>query len=100
MPGVYTAGWIKRGPSGVIGTNKKDALDTVTALLDDWVAGVLRVDGTEELDELLPDNPGLAGWKAIDLHERAAGREQQRPRIKVVDHEALRALAAGALSPT
>ena len=98
VPGVYTAGWIKRGPSGVIGTNKKDAADTVTALLDDWVAGTLRVDRADDVAELLPANPGLAGWKAIDQHERAAGRDQQRPRIKVVDHALLGELAAGALS--
>jgi ferredoxin/flavodoxin---NADP+ reductase len=98
--GVYTSGWIKRGPSGVIGTNKKDALDTVAGLLDDWVAGALHADTAEDVAELLPDNPGLAGWKAIDHHERAAGREQRRPRVKVVDHEALRGLAAGALSTT
>ncbi|MFC5731218.1 MULTISPECIES: FAD-dependent oxidoreductase [Nocardioides] len=100
VPGVYTAGWIKRGPSGVIGTNKKDAVDTVRVLLDDWVAGTLRADSAQDLAELLPDNPGLAGWKAIDHYERAAGREQARPRMKVVDHEALRELAAGALSTT
>ena len=98
--GVYTAGWIKRGPSGVIGTNKKDALDTVAGLLDDWVAGTLRADSADDVAELLPGNPGLAGWKAIDHHERAAGREQRRPRVKVVDHEALRGLAEGALSTT
>jgi ferredoxin/flavodoxin---NADP+ reductase len=98
--GVYTAGWIKRGPSGVIGTNKKDALDTVAGLLDDWVAGTLRADSAEDVAELLPGNPGLAGWKAIDHHERAAGREQRRPRVKIVDHEALRSLAEGALSTT
>ena len=100
VAGVYTAGWIKRGPSGVIGTNKKDALDTVAGLLDDWVQGILRADSIDDVAELLPDNPGLAGWKAIDHHERAAGREQRRPRIKVVDHEVLRDLAAGALSTT
>ena len=98
--GVYTSGWIKRGPSGVIGTNKKDALDTVTRLLDDWVAGTLRAESAEDVADLLPDNPGLAGWKAIDHHERTAGREQRRPRIKVVDHDVLRDLAAGALSTT
>ena len=39
VPGQYVVGWIKRGPSGVIGTNKKDALDTVTALLEDVAEG-------------------------------------------------------------
>jgi len=98
--GEYVVGWIKRGPSGVIGTNKKDALDTVAGLLDDWAAGALHADSAEDVAELLPDNPGLAGWKAIDHHERSAGREQRRPRIKVVDHEVLHDLAAGALSTT
>ena len=41
MPGVYAAGWIKRGPTGVIGTNKKDAVETVDHLLEDARAGVL-----------------------------------------------------------
>jgi ferredoxin--NADP+ reductase len=91
--GVYVAGWIKRGPSGVIGTNKLDAHETVTTLLDDFVAGSLSATSSEDVAELLPGNPGLAGWKAIDDHERSAGREQRRPRVKVVDHYLLRELA-------
>ena len=42
VPGLYCAGWIKRGPSGVIGTNKKDATETVELLLDDAAAGLLQ----------------------------------------------------------
>ena len=44
-PGVYAAGWIKRGPSGVIGTNKKDATETVQLLLADAAAGLLTPRG-------------------------------------------------------
>jgi ferredoxin--NADP+ reductase len=97
LPGVYCAGWIKRGPTGVIGTNKKDATETVKQLLDDAQAGLLppREEGT--LEEALAERglePVLyAGWEAIDLAERTAGEPHGRPRIKLCSWEAL--LAAG-----
>ena len=53
IPGLYCAGWIKRGPNGVIGTNKKDAVETVTALLDDARAGLLSAGGGGDLADLL-----------------------------------------------
>ncbi|MDQ0994046.1 FAD-dependent oxidoreductase [Streptomyces sp. V3I7] len=94
-PGVYVAGWIKRGPTGFIGTNKSCAEETVTALLDDFEAGRLTVpayggSGAGTSVTAAPaDAVGLDGWRAIDRAERAAGALQQRPRVKLTDRSAL-----------
>jgi ferredoxin--NADP+ reductase len=86
LEGVYATGWIKRGPSGVIGTNKKCAKETVTCLLEDYEAGQLtRPTADDDIANLVPDALDLSGWRAIDAHERAAGREQARPRLKIVE---------------
>jgi ferredoxin--NADP+ reductase len=91
---TYAAGWIKRGPSGVIGTNKKDAAETVELLLEDARAGRLAcVDSTQSLEALL-DAKGVhyveyAGWQAIDAAERAAGEPLARPRVKLASWEKL-----------
>ena len=88
-PGVYTAGWIKRGPSGVIGTNKKCAVETVELLLEDASAGRLpRSDATAADVDALLDERGIrrvlyAGWQSIDEAERAAGEKSGRPRVKL-----------------
>ncbi len=87
---TYAAGWIKRGPSGVIGTNKKDAAETIELLLDDARAGALdrvRDDSSQSLEALLEER-GVdfvehAGWEAIDAAERAAGEPLGRPRVKL-----------------
>jgi ferredoxin--NADP+ reductase len=96
LPGVYCAGWIKRGPSGVIGTNKKDAAETCARLLEDAADGLLRRDGGE-LDELLRargvDFVEYAGWEAIDAHERSLGEPCGRPRIKLTSWDELLACA-------
>jgi ferredoxin/flavodoxin---NADP+ reductase len=88
--GEYAVGWIKRGPSGVIGTNKKDAADTVVKIVADAEAGVLDGD-RPDADELAawlagcaPDAVTWEGWQAIDEHERAAGEPHGRPRVKLV----------------
>ncbi len=90
--GVYCAGWIKRGPSGVIGTNRKDAAETVERLFEDTRAGLLCAEGGE-LEKLLfergVDFVEYAGWEAIDVHERARGDEQGRPRVKLVTWDGL-----------
>ncbi len=95
LPGEYVAGWIKRGPSGVIGTNKKDAQDTVTKLLEDTVAGRLNVPAKDDIAPLVLERAGHAidwkGWEAIDAAETAAGVPQGRPRVKLSEWEALRA---------
>lgn len=89
-PGVYCAGWIKRGPTGVIGTNKKDATETIAHLLEDAGAGLLgREDGADAdaVLELLAERGAepvvYAGWEAIDAVERAAGEPHGRPRVKL-----------------
>ena len=98
VPGVYCAGWIKRGPTGVIGTNKKDATETVEQLLEDAHAGLLsRDDAAGDLDELLAER-GVeavvyAGWEAIDVLERERGGEQGRPRVKLRTWDELLATA-------
>ncbi|MBA2460579.1 MAG: FAD-dependent oxidoreductase [Actinobacteria bacterium] len=98
-PGVYAAGWIKRGPSGVIGTNKKDATETVQLLLEDARAGRLARSEEGGLDTLLEER-GIdavlyAGWEAIDLAERTAGEPHGRPRIKLAAWSDLLAAARG-----
>ncbi|HEX5144083.1 MAG TPA: FAD-dependent oxidoreductase [Mycobacterium sp.] len=88
--GVYVTGWIKRGPRGVIGTNRTCAEETVGHLLDDFDAGLLtrNVEDRTALRGLLADR-GLApvdwsGWRGIDSAERDRGREASRPRVKFV----------------
>jgi ferredoxin/flavodoxin---NADP+ reductase len=100
IPGVYAAGWIKRGPTGVIGTNKKDATETVDLLLEDARAGRLpspEADGT--LEALLAERGVEAvmyeGWEAIDALERSRGEPQGRPRIKLCTWDELLAAARG-----
>jgi ferredoxin--NADP+ reductase len=92
IPGLYCAGWIKRGPSGVIGTNKKDAAETAAHVLADAEAGVLGA-GEGDLEALLVEH-GLpfveyAGWEAIDEHERGLGAPRGRPRVKLVTWDEL-----------
>jgi ferredoxin--NADP+ reductase len=88
--GEYAVGWIKRGPSGVIGTNKKDAADTVAKVVADAEAGVLEAERPDAgelaawLATCAPDAVTWEGWQAIDEHERAAGEPHGRPRIKLV----------------
>ncbi|MGH2997600.1 MAG: NADP oxidoreductase, partial [Gaiellaceae bacterium] len=98
--GVYVAGWIKRGPSGVIGTNKKDAMETVALLLADARAGLLpRAGEVGTLEALLADRGVEAvvypGWEAIDALERGRGEPHGRPRIKLLSWEELLAAARG-----
>ncbi len=96
LRGEYAVGWIKRGPTGIIGTNKRDAQETVDALLEDLDAGRLNEladpsrDALEELlDERKPDHVTYTGWVAIDRAEKAAGEPQGRPRVKLTTTEEL-----------
>ena len=96
--GVYCAGWIKRGPSGVIGTNRKDANETVELLLEDARAGLLDRDADAPSLESVLLERGVhfveyAGWEAIDEHERGRGAEQGRPRVKLLTWDELLAAA-------
>jgi len=94
VPGVYCTGWIKRGPSGVIGTNKKDATETVEHLLADARAGLLPEAEDGDVESLLgPDVVPYAGWQAIDAAERAKGEAQGRPRVKLCRWDELLAAA-------
>ncbi len=87
----YVAGWIKRGPTGVIGTNKKDSQDTVDNLLDDLARAEQLPDFPADHADRLADwlaarQPKLvtsAHWEIIDRHERAAGEPHGRPRVKL-----------------
>jgi ferredoxin--NADP+ reductase len=86
----YVVGWIKRGPSGVIGTNKSDSQDTVNTLVADLASAQLRDVEPGYADELaawlLEHQPELITddhWLAIDTHERSAGEPYGRPRVKV-----------------
>ncbi len=95
LPGIYCAGWIKRGPSGVIGTNKKDATETVELLFEDVHDGRLAPKGaTAAAVDALLEERGVTvvpkeGWAAIDEAERAAGEKLGRPRVKLCSWDAL-----------
>ncbi|RFD26714.1 NADP oxidoreductase [Mycobacterium uberis] len=87
----YVVGWVKRGPTGVIGTNKKDSQDTVDTLMED-LAGAKdsKEFGTDHADQLAewlatrqPKLVTSAHWQAIDRFERAAGKPHGRPRVKL-----------------
>jgi ferredoxin--NADP+ reductase len=88
VPRLYVAGWIKRGPSGVIGTNKNDAIETVRAMVED--AKSLSAEGVtpdaEAVTALLRARKvrwvSFADWKRIDAAEVARGQPQGRPRVK------------------
>lgn len=89
--GHYTAGWIKRGPSGVIGTNKKDALETVRNLLADVESGALIQPESPDpvsIEELLSERGirfvSFEDWRAIDQAEVGRGEPHGRPRVKFV----------------
>jgi ferredoxin--NADP+ reductase len=86
-PGVYAAGWIKRGPSGVIGTNKKDATETVELLLEDLRDAPRKDVAAEDvvgfLAERVPRLVMYHHWSSIDELERAAGEKLGRPRVKL-----------------
>ncbi|HWT95121.1 MAG TPA: FAD-dependent oxidoreductase [Solirubrobacteraceae bacterium] len=93
---TYVAGWIKRGPSGVIGTNKKCATDTVTQLLADREAGVFDGTPVRDADEIAatarerqPELVDYTGWEAIDAAEKGAGEPTGRPRVKLTRFEQL-----------
>ena len=112
LPGEYVVGWIKRGPSGVIGTNKRDAQETVDAILQDLAplldaaSSSAMTNGASADSAHRPSNadsaaievllrerqPNLvtySGWEAIDRRERALGEPAGRPRVKLTTIEQL-----------
>lgn len=94
MTGCYVGGWIKRGPTGVIGTNKPDANETVVCMLEDLASGAhfkpepLDMDDIQSFIRSRQANViSYADWLRIDEMERAAGRAQGRPRVKFTSVE-------------
>ncbi len=92
LPGQYAAGWIKRGPQGVIGTNKPDALETVRAMLEDLAQGRLpepaspAADAAERLvRERQPDVFSYEDWNRLDALEIERGAPLGRPRLKYTE---------------
>jgi ferredoxin--NADP+ reductase len=89
LAGLYTSGWIKRGPSGVIGTNKPDSVETATAMADDARAGVVLQPTAATADAALalvaarqPRFVSYEDWKKLDALELANGAAAGRPRVK------------------
>jgi ferredoxin/flavodoxin---NADP+ reductase len=92
--GEYTAGWIKRGPSGVIGTNKPDAAETAQCMLEDLAAGRVRVPADpsrEAVDRLVAERQprffSYGDWLRLNEIEISKGRPAGRPRIKLTSVE-------------
>lgn len=88
LPGVFVTGWAKRGATGVIGSNKVDARETVGHLIADFQAGRLRpptlglADLTRKLLDRQPELVGRHGWQLIDRAETERGERAGRPRVK------------------
>lgn len=100
-PGSYVTGWIKRGPRGVIGTNRTCAEETVAELWRDHLDGALQRDVADPdlLRALLQDRGVQAvdwsGWRAIDTAERERGTAASRPRVKFIGIPEMRTTALG-----
>jgi ferredoxin/flavodoxin---NADP+ reductase len=101
LPGVYAVGWIKRGPTGILGTNKRDAEETVSCLVADLGAEALpepQDPGRDQIDALLAERNSdvvtVEGWRAIDGHELERGRGELRPRVKLASRDELLASAS------
>ncbi len=92
IPGIYATGWIKRGPIGLIGHTKSDAMETVTHLIADQSTWWQPEDPSEEaMPALLAERnvqwTDLEGWHLLDAHEIALGQDSGRARVKVVPRE-------------
>lgn len=104
LVGVYVAGWIKRGATGTIGTNKHCARETVDSLIDDLTRGRLEEPEGDRrslnalLDERQPDRISAAGWRAIDQAERRRGWAVGRPRVKFTDAAEIADIARGTMN--
>jgi ferredoxin/flavodoxin---NADP+ reductase len=106
VDGAYVAGWIKRGPTGFIGTNKSCAAQTVQRLVDDYNAGLLHdpIGKPSALDRLVRERqPAMVdakGWRAIDAAEVARGELADRPRNKFTAIADMLDVAASAPTPS
>jgi ferredoxin--NADP+ reductase len=94
VPGLYVTGWIKRGPSGVIGTNKTDAKETVACMLEDAAAGGCFQPSAPDpesvralIDARQPRAVTYGHWRELDEIEVARGLAAERPRVKFTDVE-------------
>ena len=100
VPGVYATGWIKRGPVGLIGHTKSDAMETVRHLINDQGSWWHPADPSEEAIPALLAERGVAwtdleGWHRLDEHEIALGAPHERARIKVVPRDEMVAVSRG-----
>jgi ferredoxin--NADP+ reductase len=98
-PRLYVAGWIKRGPSGVIGTNKPDAAETAEAMLEDLAGGAVPQPAEPSgaaveslLRERVPCLITFDDWKKLDALESERGKAGGRPRVKMEEAEMLKKL--------
>ena len=102
QPGLYCTGWIKRGPTGVIGTNRNDSMETVATLLADLQAGALGAPAADDdIADLLRDRGvdfmDFRAWSRLDAFEKQAGAHSGKAREKLVQrHEVRAALQAAA----
>ena len=97
LPGQYTAGWIKRGPTGVIGTNKPCAVETVDCMLEDLSQGKILYPSmldAQSIEQMIrqrqPDYFTYEDWQRLDELEIARGKELGRPRVKLTSVEDMR----------
>ncbi|WP_020499207.1 FAD-dependent oxidoreductase [Sciscionella marina] len=102
IPSLYVTGWLKRGPHGVIGTNRTDAAETVTAVLEDLTDPTTRTDVANGTDAVGDRLRGLGvevvdydGWQRIDDQEQRRGQELGRDRVKITEWAELRAIGVG-----
>ena len=105
IPGIYSTGWVKRGPVGLIGSTKSDARETITHLVEDAKAGKLDQLGdsagvgyetmTRILDERGIKYTTWQGWEILEEFEKALGAEQGRERVKVVERDTMTAISRG-----
>lgn len=102
LPGVFVAGWIKRGPTGGIGRNRLCGEQAAASILADFAGGVLPTPSTDPIDvaELVTERGAhrvdLQGWKRIDAAEREAGSGAGRRRVKFVSIEEMQSVAGEA----
>jgi ferredoxin--NADP+ reductase len=96
LPGSYVTGWIKRGPKGIIGSNKKCARDAVVAVMDDATSGLLPLEGTlckdqalQRIKERVATTVAFSDWHKIDMREQQDGKALGRPRLKITVSSAI-----------
>jgi ferredoxin--NADP+ reductase len=92
IPGIYATGWIKRGPVGLIGHTKSDAMETISHVIEDqatWWTPAEPEEGAivDLLDQRGVEYTTVEGWAALDDYERKLGEMQDRERIKVVERD-------------